>query len=67
MRAYRPGSRGGEVFDEEIQREKEEKMVVYAQRARVGLPLFDPPVGVSTTSAENLLDRIFPLTATTTW
>ena len=41
MRAYRPGLMGGEYYDDEFRHDKEEKVHVYAERARAGLPLFD--------------------------
>ena len=41
MRAHRPGRMGSDEFDEEYQRQRQEKIDAYASRARDGLPLFD--------------------------
>ena len=41
MRAHRPGRVGSDEFDEDFQRQRQEKIEVYAQRAKQGLPLFD--------------------------
>ena len=41
MRAYRPGLMGGEEFEDELDQNREEKLVVYTERANAGLPLFD--------------------------
>lgn len=42
MRAYRPSRFGDQRYDEEQQRGRQEKLRLYAQRARAGQPLFDP-------------------------
>lgn len=41
MRAHRPGRVGSDEFDEDFQRQRQEKIEVYTQRARKGLPLFE--------------------------
>ena len=41
MRAHRPGRVGSDEFDEDFQRQRQEKIDAYASRARQGLPLFD--------------------------
>lgn len=41
MRAFRPGPMGGSEFEDEFDQHREEKLVVYAERANAGLPLFD--------------------------
>jgi len=41
MRAHRPGRVGSDEFDDDFQRQRREKIEVYSQRAKQGLPLFD--------------------------
>jgi len=41
MRAHRPGRVGSDEFDEDFQRQRQEKIDIYARRAEQGLPLFD--------------------------
>ena len=41
MRAHRPGRVGSDEFDEDFQRQRQEKIEVYTRRARQGLPLFE--------------------------
>ena len=59
MRAYRPGLVGGENYDEEHDQEREQKLLVYSQRAEVGLPLFDSPSNANRLSAtESILNVV---------
>ena len=55
MRAYRPGLMGGEEFEDEFDHNREEKLVVYAERANAGLPLFDVHVDRRNMPASELL------------
>ena len=41
MRAHRPGRVGSDEFNEDFQRQRQEKIDVYARRAMKGLPLFE--------------------------
>ena len=55
MRAYRPSYFAiGDAEDEQNQREKEDKMQLYRQRAEAGLPLFEIiSAGVDPTHVES--------------
>ena len=44
MRAYRPGVFARDGYEEEFHFEREQKLQLYTERARAGLPLFDPHV-----------------------
>jgi len=55
MRAYRPGLMGGEDFEDEFDQDREDKLVVYTERARAGLPLFDAIVGPLEASPSELM------------
>ena len=55
MRAYRPGLMGGEEFEDTFDQDREDKLVVYAERAQAGLPLFDAIVEPLKSSARNVL------------
>ena len=59
MRAHRPGRMGSDEFDEDFQRQRQEKIEIYARRAKQGLPLFDIlPSPVS--PAETLANPVHP-------
>ena len=44
MRAYRPSRMGEPDCEEQTELDRQWKLAVYAERARVGLPLFEPAV-----------------------
>ena len=59
MRAHRPGRMGSDEFDEDFQRQRQEKIEVYTRRAKERLPLFDllvPPGSV----AESMVNSMHP-------
>ena len=56
MRAYRPSSMGGHGFDEDFERERQDKLETYADRARAGLPLFESVIRQVIIPAGNFLD-----------
>ena len=59
MRAHRPGRVGSDEFDEDFQRQREEKIEVYTQRARKGLPLFEL-AGPTRSSSEAMSHSLHP-------
>ena len=59
MRAHRPGRVGSDEFDEDFQRQRQEKIEVYARRAKQGLPLFDL-LGPPRLSTEAMANSMHP-------
>lgn len=59
MRAHRPGRVGSDEFDEDFQRQRQEKIAIYTRRARQRLPLFEVTVSPAP-AVENVVNSLHP-------
>ena len=58
VRGYRPSRMGGDEYDDESGRDRDEKVRLYALRAQAGLPLFDGDVEYPAPEAHSRLPHV---------